>query len=345
VADRILIGHYTHRSGCVTDAAFAMTIDAGTDYVLNLSLKGTTVSASVKKAGAANWQGMAGHVFNAVTVDGDFGLLSRGSASSFDAVTVKTDDPAFRTPDDADAMTSGSSQIDPTEQLSDLIYEDLDPIIDAAVNRWLDSTLFDAAMLNRLDGVTFLIADLEGDALALTVDDTVIIDIDAAGRGWFIDDTPYQDTEFIPQGNDEVLEAGENSAAFGDMDLLTVVMHELGHVFGYRDMDPATNDAEIMNETLDEGVRYLPEGTFNDRTPGGAGDLVALDLTPEEGAAEEALDALVNANPWLIKFLLDGADDAVDPNAAIALVVNDDDAGSGDAAPVAPDTKVKGKKN
>jgi hypothetical protein len=41
---------------------------------------------------------MVGHVFNAVTVDGDFGLLSKDGASSFDEVTVKTNDPAFEIP-------------------------------------------------------------------------------------------------------------------------------------------------------------------------------------------------------------------------------------------------------
>ena len=31
--------------------------------------------------------------------------------------------------------------------------------------------------------------------MALTVDETVIIDIDGAGHGWFVDDTPYRDSD------------------------------------------------------------------------------------------------------------------------------------------------------
>jgi len=222
-------------------------------------------------------------------------------------------------------MTAASSQIDPTEQLTDLTYADLDPIIDAAINRWTESSLFDAAMLTGLDGVKFLIADLEGDALALTVDDTVIIDADAAGHGWFVDDTPYQDAEYVPIGNDEVLEASENSAAYGDMDLLTVVMHELGHVFGYQDMDPETNDAELMNATLNEGVRYLPEDTFTENDHHSHDNLISLDLTPDESTADTSLTELINGNPWLVKYLVDGATDGTDPNSNIAVIIGDEE--------------------
>ena len=290
-----------------------------------LSLKGTTVDVSLKEEGKPNWQAMAGYVFNAVTVDGRFGLLAKEGSASFDTVTVRTDDPAFIPPDDAQPMTAGSSQIDPAEVMSDLTFAELDPIIEAAINRWTDSTLFDEAMLARLDDLTFLIGDLTGDTLALTVDDTVIIDVDAAGHGWFIDDTPYQDTEFMPQNSDEVLTANEPSNAYGDMDLLTVVMHELGHVFGYQDMDPETNDAEIMNETLDEGVRYLPEDTFTGQSQEPSEPLISLDLTPDESAAEDTLDSLVNDNPWLINYLMDGAEEETDPNSDIAVIIDDED--------------------
>ena len=129
----------------------------------------------------------------------------------------------------------------------------------------------------------------------------------------------------MPQNSDEELAAKEASDAYGDMDLLTVVMHELGHVFGYQDMDPETNDAEVMNATLDEGVRYLPEGTFVNQTPDNSDSLISMDLTPDEDAANEALDTLVNGNPWLTKYLVDGAADATDPNGDIAVVIEDED--------------------
>ncbi len=199
-------------------------------------------------------------------------------------------------------------------------------------------------MLNSLNGLTFLIADLEGDALALTVDDTVIIDVDAAGHGWFVDDTPYQDSEFIPQGNDEELAAKDASDAYGDMDLLTVVMHELGHVFGYQDLDAPNNTFEIMSDTLDEGVRYQPEDTFSDQSQGNSDSLISMDLTPDESAAEDTLDGLVNNNPWLIKYLVDGASEESDPNKDIAVVIIDEDAQDPGDDSAAPPPSNNGKK-
>ena len=73
-----------------------------------------------------------------------------------------------------------------------------------------------------------------------------------------MDATPYHDSEFVPQNSDEELLANDASPAAGDMDLLTTVMHEMGHVFGFEDLDPATADTDLMSEALDEGERSLP---------------------------------------------------------------------------------------
>jgi hypothetical protein len=42
-------------------------------------------------------------------------------------------------------------------------------------------------------------------------------------------------------------------------DLLTVVMHELGHVFGYASIDPAVSGHDWMTATLGTGIRRLPD--------------------------------------------------------------------------------------
>lgn len=49
----------------------------------------------------------------------------------------------------------------------------------------------------------------------------------------------------------------ENAAA-GREDLLTVVIHELGHVLGLSDLDPTAFPDDPMAETLAAGVRRLP---------------------------------------------------------------------------------------
>jgi hypothetical protein len=71
----------------------------------------------------------------------------------------------------------------------------------------------------------------------------VRLDATAAGFGWFVDPTPANDSEFA---------SGKPPAG---MDLLTVVMHELGHEVGLLDLDPATHPGDLMAQTLPPGVR------------------------------------------------------------------------------------------
>jgi Ca2+-binding RTX toxin-like protein len=246
-ADQAVIGHYTSRSGWLIDAAFNLTIEAAADYTAVVALKGTSVQFSVKQAGAQNWQAMVGHVFNAVAVDGDLGLLSKDGESSFDAVTVKTNDPAFRVEEGGGNLMASSVSQESIGVEAFLTYEALAPIFRAVMERWTAFGI-NETMLARLRGVSFQIVDLDGLTLGRAVDDKVFIDIDGAGHGWFIDSTPYNDVEFSRV-------AKSKSAVYGDIDLLTVVMHELGHVLGLEDLNPEAPD--MMSSTLDTGFRQL----------------------------------------------------------------------------------------
>ena len=253
VAGKAVIGHFTSKSVWVTDATFDIAIEAGVDYDLNLSLKGSTVNLFVKEAKAKNWQAMVGHVYNAVTVDGDFRLLSKGGSSSFDEVAVKTNDPAFRDEGD-NLMASTAPQVTMNSE-SFLTYDALVPIVDEAIERLTDALGINDALVASLYGVSFQIVAFNDLTLGRAVGDTILIDTDAAGYGWFVDSTPYDNTEFRPQNVDGELLAIPSSPAYGDMDLLTVVMHELGHVLGFEDLDSRTDD--LMSATLDAGVRLL----------------------------------------------------------------------------------------
>jgi hypothetical protein len=81
-----------------------------------------------------------------------------------------------------------------------------------------------------------------------------VIDRDAAGRGWFVDSTPGANEEFTAQGAGVKLKANESSPAYGQMDLITAVSHELGHVLG---LPHARGANDLMSSTLDTGVRLL----------------------------------------------------------------------------------------
>ncbi|MHC4618339.1 MAG: hypothetical protein ACYTEQ_11370 [Planctomycetota bacterium] len=253
--NQVVIGHYTAKHGWSIDAAFNTTIEVGTDYNVRVSLKGNTVSVSVRESGVQNWQTMVGHVFNAVVVDGSFGLLSKNGGSSFDAVTVKTDDPAFRIEQESNNLTASIAPQDAVGTENALTYDALAAIVEAAIDRWTESLLVNEGSLALLDQVNFEIADLSGPTLGQTTGTTVLIDINAAGYGWFVDTTPYDDSEFDEYSGQ--LQANPSSPASGDIDLLTVVMHELGHILGYDDVVSEEYPNNLMSATLDADVRRL----------------------------------------------------------------------------------------
>jgi hypothetical protein len=85
--DKVLIGHRTAK-GTVIDATLSKTIDTGVDYTLGTVLKGSTVSVTL------NGQVMLSFAYNAALADGGVGLLSRSGITSFDTVTLKTNDAA-----------------------------------------------------------------------------------------------------------------------------------------------------------------------------------------------------------------------------------------------------------
>jgi len=85
----------------------------------------------------------------------------------------------------------------------------------------------------------------------------VLINV-VAGYSWFVDATPFADSEFqIPVGPNQ-LDAGVESQAAGRMDLLTVVMHELGLVMGLPEFNPIVMPNSLMTDVLGAGIRRLP---------------------------------------------------------------------------------------
>ena len=128
----------------------------------------------------------------------------------------------------------------------------LAPLVDEAIRRLTASE--GAAAAAALAGVQVELADLPGDLLGETATNLVRIDRDAAGHGWYVDPTPGFDEEFWRVDGSTHLTALPESPAAIRADLLTSVMHELGHVLGYED----STTRDLMDGFLSLGTRRLP---------------------------------------------------------------------------------------
>ena len=117
----------------------------------------------------------------------------------------------------------------------------IDVLNNSATNIWSDLLQTET----QLD-IDFQITDLPTGQLAeATITDfddsgvpnagTIKIDHNANEVGWFIDETPLDNSEFIVQDTDSHLLAAAESEASGKYDLLTTVLHELAHLYGFID--------------------------------------------------------------------------------------------------------------
>lgn len=192
---------------------------------------------------------------------------------------------------------------------------ELAPIVAQAKEFW-EEALGNNGRVNLLEGVQVSVSDLPGNTLGTAFGSTIVIDANAAGYGWFIDPTPADSIEFI------------NGSAPSGMDLLTVVMHEMGHVLGYSDVYDGSNI--IMDGELATGIRYtIPTLTEIGETSLNGGGW-AFDVTKGEetrlvtlGAdrvAEQLSDMEIKpGKSWLADFLLNRGGKDSNPNKHIAV--------------------------
>ncbi|MBV9124366.1 MAG: hypothetical protein JO112_13485 [Planctomycetes bacterium] len=134
----------------------------------------------------------------------------------------------------------------------------LAPVVQEALQRWqavgLSRTQVAALGRVQVRVVHFADSTLLGEAEP----GVVLLSADAAGYGWFVDATPGDDEEFGLRLAPTELEAAPGSVAAGHMDLLTVVLHELGHELGLPDLDPAAHPFDLLDGQLALGSRREP---------------------------------------------------------------------------------------
>jgi hypothetical protein len=147
-----------------------------------------------------------------------------------------------------------------------LTQAELDQLVDAAIQRWADAGATEA-QLGAMRAVSVGIVDMSGIFLGGSTVGAISVDSDGGGKGWFVDTTPGEDSEFAGSGN--VLNAVAGGGAEGKTDLLTVIMHELGHQIGLDDIYQTGDAAELMYGYVNSGERRLPQ----------ADDLAGADLS------------------------------------------------------------------
>ncbi|MCB9951248.1 MAG: cadherin-like domain-containing protein [Planctomycetaceae bacterium] len=121
-----------------------------------------------------------------------------------------------------------------------LTQSELDAAVAEAIARWTAAGL-SAEQTATLQGVDIQAASLGSGLLGVTIGNHIRIDDNGADFGWFIDSTIGDDAEF------------DGSSTVHGVDLLTVVMHEFGHVLGVSH----TADG-LMGSSLALGTRYNP---------------------------------------------------------------------------------------
>jgi hypothetical protein len=154
---------------------------------------------------------------------------------------------------------------------------DLSYLVDAAIQRWVDAGAT-AAQVDAMRAVQFGVVDMAGIYVGTSNDGVINIDADGAGYGWFVDSTPGEDSEFDGSGTRLTADAG--GAADGRLDLLTVLMHELGHQIGLGDEYVTSQGDDVMFGYMQVGERRLPShGEADGAVPGSVG-ATAFALTP-----------------------------------------------------------------
>ena len=145
---------------------------------------------------------------------------------------------------------------------------DLDLVVASARARWEAADL-NAEQIAALHNLKFEVADLPGIYLGQANGNLIRVSRNADGNGWFIDASSQSDAVFGKDRSGNRSYTDSASAAAGRVDLLTAILHEMGHTLGLNDSYAEKDRDSLMYGFLTKGERRLPsKGQANGAIPG-----------------------------------------------------------------------------
>lgn len=125
-----------------------------------------------------------------------------------------------------------------------LTQAEVQPLLREALFRWQAGRVDSSG----IGAIEIRIGNLGGTTLGNAVGNSIWLDDNAAGWGWFVDPTPWDDYEFTTPGDQ-----GEQN----HMDLLTVLEHEIGNLLGHELLQSG-----VMVHTLAAGTWRSPSASI-----------------------------------------------------------------------------------
>lgn len=179
--------------------------------------------------------------------------ISSVFASALPAASVKSSqiqpDPTQSSLENVNQVVSQA----PPAEIAKLAQADLETMVSSALALWKASGLT-PEQEEHLRSLTFEVSSLDGIRLGEADGHIIRIDADAGGSGWYVD---ASDKHFKASSATR-FSTSPSAAPAGRLDLLTAILHEMGHTLGLEDSYLEKDRDSLMYGFLTLGERRLP---------------------------------------------------------------------------------------